>query len=939
MRRPSAASLSLSSSSSSPPPPRLTTPIATRLSFSPTVPTASDAEDMIAYSFTASEYDLRHRSIQLADLALLADDNSINHQSNYSDDNDEIEEIEEEISSLPLSPTERTTILIPRQDTSPSNYGTIPQASSSPTTTTTNLRTKFDLFNSFTILLGYLPAVALGLMMNVLDGVSYGLIMFPTSNSSTVFEGLGGIGISMFFMTCIISQLVYSLGASGFKGGNGSMMIESVPFMHVIAKKIADGIGNVEGNYESILATTLFAFAFSSILTGLAFFSLGAFKLGTLMGFFPRHILVGCIGSVGVFLLITGLQVTSQFTEPIGFNIIQHLYETHILLLWIIPLTLALLLRFLSTIITHPFFVPLYFILIPLIFYIITFSFHLPLNDLREKGWIFNLPKSSSSVNNNSFEFYKLYKFNLIDWKVFKKTLTAQFAMVIFGLLHVPLNVPALSLSLRKDDVDIDRELIAHGISNTLAGLTGTVSNYLCYVNSVLFVRVGGDSRAAGVLLAGATLGVFLIGPGAIAFLPVCVVGALIFLLGIDLVKEAVWDTIGKVSWTEYGTIWAIIIAATWHDFVVGLVVGIVLACLSFVVTVSQHRAIRSVMDGRIARSTVRRHPTQHAFLKRVGSQTRVIKLQGHLFFGTISITEKTIKGLLLSTDDQISHLLLDFSSVATVDFSGVEGFIRIERLLFDKDIILVICGASECVRKALRVWTRKGVEVFENLNQALEFCENVHLRSLYPIDALIAGRSLPSSLPLGLDKSRLQFQQVVAPSPRNELRLLAAQDVMASVGMSPSTGHHHRVSHQPIHLLVQTFKPFLPELGEEFWRTHAPLFTRIELECGKTVWEQGSEPDCFYLIESGILRAKYNFNLEESMLPGTIAGDQSFLSEINRNTKVIVESNLTILWKMNKNNWNENINIHSRELISKGMLRMSAFEEDVLVGHLLSRV
>jgi SulP family sulfate permease len=41
------------------------------------------------------------------------------------------------------------------------------------------------------------------------------------------------------------------------------------------------------------VATTMAAFAFSSLLTGVAFFALGALKLGGLIGFFPRHILVG----------------------------------------------------------------------------------------------------------------------------------------------------------------------------------------------------------------------------------------------------------------------------------------------------------------------------------------------------------------------------------------------------------------------------------------------------------------------------------------------------------------------------------------------------------------------------------------------------------------------------------------------------------------------
>lgn len=40
-----------------------------------------------------------------------------------------------------------------------------------------------------------------------------------------MFAGLGPDGISMFYVSCIVSQLVYSLGGSVFKGGIGSEMV------------------------------------------------------------------------------------------------------------------------------------------------------------------------------------------------------------------------------------------------------------------------------------------------------------------------------------------------------------------------------------------------------------------------------------------------------------------------------------------------------------------------------------------------------------------------------------------------------------------------------------------------------------------------------------------------------------------------------------------
>ena len=148
-------------------------------------------------------------------------------------------------------------------------------------------------------------------------------------------------------------------------------------------------------------------------------------------------------------------------------------------------------------------------------------------------------------------------------------------ALTFFGILHVPINVPALGMSTGEDNVDIDRELRAHGISNALSGFCGSIQvminshkypsnseltsskNYLVYTNSVLFIRSGGDSRIAGILLALGTCGILVSGTAIIGYIPIMVVGALIFFLGLDLMKEALVDTWGKVHRLEYLTVGA----------------------------------------------------------------------------------------------------------------------------------------------------------------------------------------------------------------------------------------------------------------------------------------------------------------------------------------------------------------------------------------------
>jgi SulP family sulfate permease len=108
-----------------------------------------------------------------------------------------------------------------------------------------------------------LPAVVLGCLLNILDGVSYGMIIFPTT---APFDDLGPMGVSIFFVSCVVSQLTYTFGGSGFAGANGSMMIEVVPFFHILATSIAREIGPEYP--QEIICTTLVAYALSSVLTG-----------------------------------------------------------------------------------------------------------------------------------------------------------------------------------------------------------------------------------------------------------------------------------------------------------------------------------------------------------------------------------------------------------------------------------------------------------------------------------------------------------------------------------------------------------------------------------------------------------------------------------------------------------------------------------------------
>lgn len=76
-----------------------------------------------------------------------------------------------------------------------------------------------------------------------------------------------------------------------------------------------------------------------------------------------------------------------------------------------------------------------------------------------------------------------------------------------------------------------------------------------------------------------------------------------------------------------------------------------------------------------------------------------------------------------------IRFFVLDLALVAGVDMSAAEAFVRIQRLLSSKGVILVFCGFSDTspIGRALRsvgLLEMNGVELFSIFNDALE-CEH----------------------------------------------------------------------------------------------------------------------------------------------------------------------------------------------------------------------
>ncbi|KAI0872087.1 sulfate transporter family-domain-containing protein [Hypoxylon argillaceum] len=753
-----------------------------------------------------------------------------------------------------------------------------------------------------------LPAVIVGLLLNILDALSYGMILFPLGNP--IFASLGPAGISIFYVSTIVSQLTFST-ASIFKGGVGSELIEVVPFFHSMAATITTIVG--EDKPDAVIATTITSFALSSMLTGIVFYLMGRFKLGYIIGFIPRHILIGCIGGVGWFLVATGFEVSARLGEfNYDLETARRLFETDTLPLWLIPLALAILLFGLQRKITSRYFLPAYILSIPFVFYFIVLSFDsLSPENLRKTGWIFEAPEAGQPW----WYFWTLYKFELVHWGAILDCLGAMFALTFFSLLHVPINVPALAQNAGEDNLKLDHELKLHGISNFVSGLVGSVQNYLVFANTIFFMRSGGDSRLAGYLLAGLTFVVMTIGPSTIGFIPVMMVGTLIFVLGFELLLDALVAPRRKLKLVEYSTIIVIVLTMGIYDFVVGIFVGIILAFVSAIFHASQVSAIRATYTGDQVGSMVRRNPSQHHYLQKVGTQTYVIKLSGFLFFGTIVGVEEKIRQLI--SDDAfkqrpISYMILDLRHVTGIDFSAAEGFKTISRLLHGKGVGLLISGkdAGSGVGLDLRAvglgFDDIDVKFMPDLNSALESCENEQLKTFYASqEALRVTRPSPSrNLDVPNNGPAGQTLEILSQSPRRHHLHEAARNVLNQQEIRRTT-RWQSIS-EPLRLMLQVFHN-VSQKNEDFWFRAKPYFTRKEFAAGTVLYNRGEEASGFYLLERGELHAEYETpqgRLSEPIVQGTTCGELPFFSETTRTATVRAVKDC-VVWVMDTASWN----------------------------------
>ncbi|MES2060484.1 MAG: SulP family inorganic anion transporter [Bacteroidota bacterium] len=382
----------------------------------------------------------------------------------------------------------------------------------------------------------------------------------------------------------------------------GIAMASGAPLLSGIISGIIGGIvvGSISGSQTSIsgpaagLAAVVLAsisklggfevFSSALLIAGALQFLSGIFKAGFIANYIPSNVIKGLLAAIGILLILkqiplafgynSGHQDDFAFVQANGENTITHLYHA---LFHITPG--AVIINFLSVLILvfwdiMPFkkikFFPASLVVVLLGIGINQlFRFFEPILYLGQKHLV-ALPAVKPG---DLFSFLHLPDLaSLTNYNVWLTAVT----IAIVASLETLLNLEAVdNIDPHKRQSPPNKELVAQGVGNILAGLTGGLPVTSVIVRSSVNINAGAKSKASSVIHGIFLLLAILFLSPFINLIPFPSLAAILMVTGYKLAKISIFKEMYAKGWKQFIPFVVTITAIIFTDLLIGILIGL----------------------------------------------------------------------------------------------------------------------------------------------------------------------------------------------------------------------------------------------------------------------------------------------------------------------------------------------------------------------------
>ena len=454
---------------------------------------------------------------------------------------------------------------------------------------------------------------------NILAGIVVALALIPEAIAFSIIAGVDPmVGLYASFIIAVVTAIV---------GGRPAMISAATGAIALLIVPLVKDYG-----VEYLLAAT--------ILMGLIQLILGLLKVGRLMKFIPRSVMIGFVNALGIMIFM------SQIEHIFGISISTYIYViVTLLIVYIIP-------RFFKAIPA-----PLIAIIVLTALYMYTGS------DVRTVGDLGNIKQALPHF------LIPNVPFNLETLQII---FPYSLSMAIVGLVE-----SLLTAKIVDDATDTysskNRESRGQGIANMITGLFGGMGGCAMIGQSVINVKSGANSRlstfTAGIVL----IFMIIVLGGLVVQVPMPILAGIMVMVSVGTFDWNSFKYIKKAPKTDAVVMLiTMIIVLMTHNLAIGVVAGVVFSALFFATKISKVEVI-SEEFGKINR----------------------LSFKGQIFFVSIDSMMDQI-----NFDIKNSTIELNFNNAHLWDDSAVDAIDTIVRKFEEKNNIVRVEKLNSDSRK-----------------------------------------------------------------------------------------------------------------------------------------------------------------------------------------------------------------------------------------------
>jgi len=260
--------------------------------------------------------------------------------------------------------------------------------------------------------------------------------------------------------------------------------------------------------------------------------------------------------------------------------------------------------------------------------------------------------------------------------------------------------------SITKTKHNSNKELYGQGIGNAVCSFFGAIPGAGATMRTVININSGGTNMISGIVHSITLLLIVLVLAPFAQHIPLPVLAGILVKVGLEILDYRFFKIIGKINKNELVIMMTVLLLTVFVDLIMAVGAGITIASILAVYQLSKNTRIKT-------------KPKSSTFDIEIDNiDIEVIRIDGSLFFGTISMLEEKLDNIATR-----KYVIFDCKKVTFLDLSALLTLQEIIEKLHERNIKVILVMKYRHKRKLQNIQNKvnfPNVKIYNNIDDAV---------------------------------------------------------------------------------------------------------------------------------------------------------------------------------------------------------------------------